>query len=340
MKSNFRANLVKLLTFIGGMYFVVEFLVPLESYIDNFQDVHSKISDGYVLIGTMAFAIGIINLLLVYGSKLVFKRKGWFDSLVLLFGLALMLSVSVLDWRESLHSSKNLYELNMLSNFVETIISDSKSKKKGVPEVKERVRALERAYLKNVDVYERKISLVRNVILERKEDVSKVSSSLKDYRILNDKIKNAFLVNADLPIIQELISEQRQIAQHLFNLVYETSFIKKLYRLLYDGLFVSLGAAMFSLLGIYIAIAAYRAFRIQSFEAALMLGAALLVMLGQISFGLWISEDLPAIRNWLLQNPNSSAFRAIKIGASIAGLVMAFRMWLSIESDFTSGEDF
>ena len=57
-------------------------------------------------------------------------------------------------------------------------------------------------------------------------------------------------------------------------------------------------------------------------------------MLGQIPFGISLYEDMPVIRVWILQNPNSSAFRAIKIGGSIAGLVMAFRMWLSLESEY------
>jgi hypothetical protein len=44
------------------------------------------------------------------------------------------------------------------------------------------------------------------------------------------------------------------------------------------------------------------------------------------------------VRLWLLRVPNSAAFRAIEIGAAIAGLVMAFRMWLSIESQSFSNE--
>ena len=89
---------------------------------------------------------------------------------------------------------------------------------------------------------------------------------------------------------------------------------------------------MFSLLGFYIAAAAYRAFRISSFEALLMMSAAVIVMLGQIPFGALISEYFPELRLWLLKFPSAGAFRAIKIGALIAGLGMAFRMWFSIES--------
>jgi hypothetical protein len=89
---------------------------------------------------------------------------------------------------------------------------------------------------------------------------------------------------------------------------------------------------MFALLGVYIAAAAYRAFRIQSVESALMMTAALVVMLGQISFGKMLYSEMPAIRQWLLEVPNSAAFRAIRLGAGVAGLMLSIRMWLSIES--------
>jgi hypothetical protein len=89
---------------------------------------------------------------------------------------------------------------------------------------------------------------------------------------------------------------------------------------------------MFALLGFYMAAAAYRAFRIRSYESALMMAAAVIVMLGQIPFGIWIWEGFTDIRLWLLSTPSTGAFRAVKFGAAIAGLIMAFRMWLSIET--------
>jgi hypothetical protein len=110
------------------------------------------------------------------------------------------------------------------------------------------------------------------------------------------------------------------------------------YDFLYDGLFNQLGSAMFALLGVYIAAAAYRAFRIRTIESALMMVAAVIVMLGQISFGREIYEHMPSIRQWLLEVPNSAAFRAIRLGAGVAGLMLAIRMWLSIESKSFSSE--
>jgi hypothetical protein len=108
--------------------------------------------------------------------------------------------------------------------------------------------------------------------------------------------------------------------------------VKGLYKCLFDGLYVALGAAIFSLLAFYIANAAYRAFRVKSAEALLMMVAALLVMLGQIPFGAYIWGNFPQARLWVLQVFSTPAFRGIALGAAVAGLAMAMRMWLSLET--------
>jgi len=114
----------------------------------------------------------------------------------------------------------------------------------------------------------------------------------------------------------------------------------------YDMLFTSgvaaLGATMFSTIGFYIISAAYRAFRIRSAEATLMLAAAFVVMLGQVPVGAYLTQGLPAagfwssfrlenISYWILQGPNMAAQRAMAFGIEIGALAMALRTWLSLE---------
>jgi hypothetical protein len=115
------------------------------------------------------------------------------------------------------------------------------------------------------------------------------------------------------------------------------------FRSLFYDVYASLEATMFSMLAFYITSAAYRAFRMRSAEATLMMLAALLVMLGQIPVGQAITSGQPeqgsvlssfrteSISNWLLTSVNSPALRAISFGLGVGELAMALRIWLSLE---------
>ncbi|MHB1000269.1 MAG: hypothetical protein ACYC27_13595 [Armatimonadota bacterium] len=115
-----------------------------------------------------------------------------------------------------------------------------------------------------------------------------------------------------------------------------------LYDLLFQGTIVSLGATMFSVIGFYIISAAYRAFRIRSAEATLMLVAAFIVMLGQVPIGAAMTNWIPDhgfysnfrfenVSYWILKQPNMAAWRGISFGVEIGALAMALRTWLSLE---------
>lgn len=117
---------------------------------------------------------------------------------------------------------------------------------------------------------------------------------------------------------------------------------QNLYDLLFQSTVASLGATMFSTIGFYIVSAAYRAFRIRSAEATLMLIAAFTVMVGQVPIGAYITSGIPAsgwlrvfklenLSYWILNQPNMAAWRAMAFGIEIGALAMALRTWLSLE---------
>jgi len=127
----------------------------------------------------------------------------------------------------------------------------------------------------------------------------------------------------------------------------ENGIKKGLYEIMFSGLLLPLGASMFATLGFYITSAAYRAFRIKSREATIMLIAAFIVMLGQVPVGMfmtsWIREgwsvgalDLSFLRieklaYWILTVPNAAAVRAIAFGIDVGGVAMSLRIWFSLE---------
>ncbi|MHC4251739.1 MAG: hypothetical protein ACYS9X_21670 [Planctomycetota bacterium] len=102
-------------------------------------------------------------------------------------------------------------------------------------------------------------------------------------------------------------------------------------RLVFDAFIKNLGATMFSLLAFYIVSASYRAFRIRSTEAALMMASAFLVMLSLMAPVREHAEGVVDIQQWILITVNTGAQRAILIGSGLAGLVVGIRMWLGIE---------
>lgn len=119
---------------------------------------------------------------------------------------------------------------------------------------------------------------------------------------------------------------------------------KTLDDLLYNGLMKNLDATMFSIIAFYIVSAAYRAFRIRSLEATILLVAAALVMLGNVPIGQaltnWIPDDktsvltnlrLENIGQWILKKASSPATQAIDFGLGVGALATSLRLWLSLE---------
>lgn len=118
-----------------------------------------------------------------------------------------------------------------------------------------------------------------------------------------------------------------------------------IHHFLFDGGLVNLGAATFSLIAFFIASASYRAFRVRSLESTLLMVAALIVMLGSVSFGTTLTNWLPTdtdrypqanfrienIAQWLLTKVNAPAQRGILFGLTVGGLAVSLRLWLSLE---------
>lgn len=107
--------------------------------------------------------------------------------------------------------------------------------------------------------------------------------------------------------------------------------------LMFNRVFISLVSSVFALLAFYIVSAAYRAFRVRSFEATLMMLSAIILMLGQVPLGRWLTESLPTalqlptMANWIMNVVNSAAVRGIIFGATVGAIAMALRIWLSLE---------
>lgn len=336
--SGYRGNLIRLVTFLAGLYFFVEFILP-KSAIEaiGLESRNEAITNGFIVVGTMAFGLGLISLISVHGGKVAFVRKGWINSVALLVGLVASMVVTVVAWRQNLAISRETLKISSLADFAEKFPKNEVFGTPSTTDFRGRVALLVGAAKQQLQLVE---SHGQPAVPEEKQYSDLLAAALQvanqktadlDFQVVQGADEKALTTTllSFAPAIREVGSADSK----LLRVRQSNNLAARLYRLLFDGIFVSLGSAMFSLLGLYIAAAAYRAFRIRSVESSLMMAAAVLVMLGQISFGEQIYEGMPAIRQWLLEVPNSAAFRAIRIGAALAALLLGIRMWLSIESD-------
>ena len=106
----------------------------------------------------------------------------------------------------------------------------------------------------------------------------------------------------------------------------------------FNNAYAPMSATMFSLLGFFIASAAFRAFRARSLEASLLLGTAVIVMLGQVPLGAHI-PGVSSLSAWILGVPLTAAKRALTFGIALGSIATALRIIFGIERSYLGGKE-
>lgn len=106
---------------------------------------------------------------------------------------------------------------------------------------------------------------------------------------------------------------------------------------MFDYIYMSLGGTMYSILAFFIASGAYRAFRARTAEAALLLIAGTLVMLGNAPIGGVIWSGFIDINTWIQRIPMMSGIRGILIGAGLGAIAMGIRILTGRERGYLGG---
>ena len=106
---------------------------------------------------------------------------------------------------------------------------------------------------------------------------------------------------------------------------------------IYNKILTPLGATLFALLAFYMASAAYRSFRAKTAMAALLLGSAFIVMLGQVPVGELISPYFPKLSAWLMQVPNTASKRGIDVGVTLAATGTLLKILTGVERSWMGG---
>lgn len=333
-----RNALISFVTFISGLYFFLEWLLPEKVGGYHFAAYHEQISNAFIVISVMAIGLGLINIVRVHGTAIIRRRKGYLNSIALILGMILMFVVEGGDFIRSFPQVESWTKYSRLEAYSKKLQKENISQEK----IAALVLTLERyrlefnesssfLYLGNLDSNIQKLT---NESFDRL--LSSAKSLSLQYTVAADPQARS---NAHVDF-EKQAREFTQYAHDVADKNFALDSSQKVKNLLREGFFFPLGSAMFSLLAFYIAVAAYRSFRIKSLEAFIMMFFAVAVMLGQIPQGPeLINENLPEFRLWILDNISTPAFRAISFGAIIAGLSMSVRMWLSLEKSPLSEEN-
>jgi hypothetical protein len=105
----------------------------------------------------------------------------------------------------------------------------------------------------------------------------------------------------------------------------------------YSFMMVPLQGTMFAILAFFIASAAYRSFRARSREAAVLLVAAVIVMMGRVPLGEYLIPLSGDVSQWILNVLNASVRRAILIGVSLGAIALSFKIIFGLERSYLGG---
>ncbi len=125
-----------------------------------------------------------------------------------------------------------------------------------------------------------------------------------------------------------------------------------IYMWIFDYMNTPAAATVFSLLAFYIASAAYRAFRVRTIDATIMLIATLIVMVGRVPWGEIFSEfmtskisphlavlRLDKLTSFFLNYPTVAARRAVYLGIALATVSTSLRVILGIERTYMGSDE-
>ncbi|GAB4451286.1 MAG: hypothetical protein Fur0044_46670 [Anaerolineae bacterium] len=96
-----------------------------------------------------------------------------------------------------------------------------------------------------------------------------------------------------------------------------------------------LEATLFALLALFIATAAFRAFRVRNMETFFFVLFALIVLLGQVPVSIYLWPEFPVIKDWILNVPTLAGVRGILLGVALGVIATGLRVLIGADRPYT-----
>ena len=111
------------------------------------------------------------------------------------------------------------------------------------------------------------------------------------------------------------------------------------YRWIYTSIIQPISSTLYGMNAFFLAAASYRAFKARSWEAAILLVAAVFLMLKNAPIGTVISPILPAIGQQIWDLAGATGMRGILIGIGVGTLALGLRVIIGQEKTPLGGAD-
>lgn len=350
--SNFRRHVVVGITFISGFFYVLNWLLPKGKNLGDggprqmmgpidLGDIMPVVQSVGQILQAMLLALGVMSILRVHFSRLYKKQPDSGYSAILLLSMFVMVSLGYSDFSmdRSIENKK--------------LIVDAALRQQGPLSVAMRDQIVEWADLGAVKRGDDRFEELR-VAAERKHGQRKSTAAEFDNEIQEAQSQEEELESNGQDVVRiamspaaagatnQLTPEVATLAKVGIDAEKEQSKIQQVFVLFRDNGLLAMDAAMFSLIGFFILSAAYRAFRIRSIEAAILMVTALVVLLSFVPLGLMLTNSfdpngfvgnfrVDTMRTWLISTVSIPSIRAIDLGLGLGLVAMSLRILLGLE---------
>lgn len=104
---------------------------------------------------------------------------------------------------------------------------------------------------------------------------------------------------------------------------------------IFNNILQPLEATFFALLALFMATAAFRAFRVRNLETFFFVLFAVIVLLGQVPVSIYLWPEFPIIKDWILNVPTLAGIKGILLGVALGVIATGLRVLTGIDRPYT-----